>query len=120
VIVTPESGPFSQMILNLTRSLGDFYHQRYGVTWEPEVVVHDVKQLLGSARCAVLCIASDGMWDLWRFEDAMLRLLALERTVEDARHDLVVDFFNESQRKGVKAFDESADNLTGIVVTLRR
>ena len=32
MLVTPESGPFSQMMLGVTRSLGDFYHQRYGVT----------------------------------------------------------------------------------------
>ena len=31
MLVTPERGPFSQMMLGVTRSLGDFYHQRYGV-----------------------------------------------------------------------------------------
>ena len=35
--MTPEEGKFSQMMLGVTRSLGDFYHQHYGVTWEPEV-----------------------------------------------------------------------------------
>ena len=39
MLVTPEEGRFSQMMLGVTRSIGDFYHQMYGVTWEPEVVV---------------------------------------------------------------------------------
>jgi hypothetical protein len=28
--MTPEAGRFSQMMLGVTRSLGDFYHQQYG------------------------------------------------------------------------------------------
>jgi hypothetical protein len=27
MLVTPEDGPFSQMMLGVTRSLGDFYHR---------------------------------------------------------------------------------------------
>ncbi|KAL3923647.1 MAG: hypothetical protein SGPRY_004154, partial [Prymnesium sp.] len=49
VILTPEEGKFSQMMLGVTRSLGDFYHQQYGVTWEPEIVVHDLAEMLGAA-----------------------------------------------------------------------
>ena len=30
VVMTPENGRFSQMMLGVSRSIGDFYHQRYG------------------------------------------------------------------------------------------
>ena len=71
MLVTPEEGRFSQMMLGVTRSIGDFYHQMYGVTWEPEVVVHDLATFCNGAPEAVLCIASDGVWDHWRFEEAI-------------------------------------------------
>ena len=62
------------MMLGVTRSLGDFYHQHYGVTWEPEVVVHDLATYLGDAPLGMMCIASDGIWDHWTFDEAMEQL----------------------------------------------
>lgn len=61
-------------MLGVTRSLGDFYHQQYGVTWEPEIVVHDLAEMLGAAPFGMMCIASDGVWDHWTFEEAMDQL----------------------------------------------
>mgnify|MGYP003683709945 CR=1 FL=1 len=148
VIMTPESGKFSQMMLNVTRSLGDFYHQvrwptagvlsprlthmsyscdnarspapaqQYGITWRPEVVVRDLAAELGADGEAVLCVASDGVWDLWTFEDAMAELvkgMAL-LPASNARRQLVLNFMDTSRAKGEEAFGDSADNLTGIVV----
>ena len=46
IVATPESGEYTQMMLNMTRSVGDFYHQRYGVTWEPEVVCYYNRTLI--------------------------------------------------------------------------
>jgi len=71
VIMTPEEGRFSQMMLHLSRSLGDFYLQTYGVTWEPDVVVHDLASYLGDAPLGVMCVATGGIWDHWTFEEAM-------------------------------------------------
>ena len=71
LILTPEEGRFSQMMLPLSRSLGDFYLQTCGVTREPEVVVHDLASYLGDAPLGVMCVATDGIWDHWTFEEAM-------------------------------------------------
>ena len=45
-----------------------------GVTWEPEVVVRDLQQACGDSPFAMMCIASDGVWDHWTFEEAMAQL----------------------------------------------
>ncbi|EOD13520.1 hypothetical protein EMIHUDRAFT_444364 [Emiliania huxleyi CCMP1516] len=118
VLMTPEEGRFSQMMLNVTRSLGDFYHGQYGVTWRPEVVTRDLAEELGPGGRAVLCVASDGVWDLWTFEEAMADLLdgSALPAAQPARRKLVMDFMENSRNKGYDAFGDSADNLTGIVV----
>jgi hypothetical protein len=116
--MTPETGRFSQMMLNVTRSLGDFYHQRYGVSWRPEVVTRDLAAEIGPGGQAVLCVSSDGVWDLWTFEAAMADLLEgvqLPRGSR-ARRDHVMRFMETSRAKGEEAFGDSADNLTGIVI----
>ena len=63
--------------LAMTRSIGDFYHQRYGVTWEPEVCLTDVASACeehGSSSL-VLVVASDGVWDHWPFDQAIAELV---------------------------------------------
>ena len=121
MVVTPESGPFSQMMLNMTRSLGDFYHQDYGVTWKPEVVRHRMSDLMGESQHAVLCVASDGVWDMWTFERAMEEVVDAMAVAEpDEQRKQVMTFFETSKRKGEETFGDSADNLTGIVVHFTR
>jgi len=123
VIMTPEDGKFSQMMLGVTRSIGDFYHQSYGVTWRPEVVVKDLREecLKNSAAGAVLIVASDGVWDHWGFEDAMAELVLPSAGPPNApltnkKH--VIDFFERTRYKGEETFGDGADNLTGIVALL--
>jgi serine/threonine protein phosphatase PrpC len=157
--MTPEDGDYSQMMLNVTRSLGDFYHQarasrearavravgwvvgcwgvgapgwsraepgglvaqRYGVTWKPETIVRDLGETIGRADAAVLCVATDGVWDLWTFEDAMEEVLTvLPLRDASAKQQRVHDFFETSRRKGEEAFGDSADNLTGVVAIIPR
>jgi serine/threonine protein phosphatase PrpC len=116
--MTPDD-EYSAMMLCMTRSLGDFLHHRHGVTWKPEVVVKDLLPALGGAAGAVLCVASDGVWDLWAFEEAMAELtaaLALEDGPTQQRH--VLDFFEASRAKGAESFGDHADNLTGVVALL--
>ena len=126
VIMTPESGKFSQMMLGVTRSVGDFYHQTYGVTWRPEVVVKDLY-----AECmandhsdgAVLIVASDGVWDHWTFDGCMEELLLPDagppgQPLTTAKRTRA--FFEKTRDMGEEAFGEGADNLTGVVVILPR
>ena len=127
VVMTPESGRFSQMMLGVTRSVGDFYHQTYGVTWRPEVVIKDLHAECeaaagiggsGPSSAACLIIASDGVWDHWEFGESMDVLCdpeaeAKAQPLTDRRR--VLDFFEETRAKGEEAFGDGADNLTGVV-----
>mmetsp|Transcript_69798 Transcript_69798/g.115924 ORF Transcript_69798/g.115924 Transcript_69798/m.115924 type:complete len:698 (+) Transcript_69798:40-2133(+) len=120
VVMTPEDGEYSQMNLNMTRSLGDFYHQRYGVTWKPDVTTKDLREMMGDAHKAVMCVSSDGVWDMWTFEEAMEELCLAIPMNKQAQTDHVDSFFDLSRRKGEEAFGDSADNLTGVVIFISR
>ena len=123
VVMTPENGRFSQMMLGVTRSVGDFYHQRYGVTWQPEVVVTDIAEecAASGATAACLIIASDGVWDHWQFDESMAELCDLEGAAAGqplTTRARVMEFFETTRAKGEEAFGDGADNLTGIVAIL--
>ena len=47
----------------MTRSLGDYYMQWHGVTWEPAVSCIDLFDLVTQLSQVTLVIASDGLWD---------------------------------------------------------
>src|SRR5690348_6331768 len=49
----------------MTRALGDFYAHQFGLTHIPSIVV---KKLGPTNDCNVV-VASDGIWDCWKFED---------------------------------------------------
>lgn len=119
-----QSDTFSQMSLAVTRTLGDFYHQEYGVRCVPEVRVLQLAaeqppsaHAPGDAGC-VLLLASDGVWDHWTFDAAMEALVDARSGSTDAERAHA--FFEESRAKGEEVFGSTADNLTGIVVVLPR
>jgi len=123
VVMTPEDGKFSQMMLGVTRSVGDFYHQTYGVTWRPEVVVKDLRQACEQTGCssAVLILASDGVWDHWSFDESMTELVVEGGGMGGSApttKQKVMAFFEQTRLKGEEAFGDGADNLTGIVAIL--
>eukprot|EP00306_Pavlova_sp_CCMP459_P000984 CAMPEP_0185179072 /NCGR_PEP_ID=MMETSP1139-20130426/31827_1 /TAXON_ID=298111 /ORGANISM="Pavlova sp., Strain CCMP459" /LENGTH=672 /DNA_ID=CAMNT_0027744907 /DNA_START=152 /DNA_END=2171 /DNA_ORIENTATION=- len=120
-LLTPEMGNFSQMSLALTRSIGDFYHQEFGVKPDPEVVVLDLKDVQPASPKdggSVLLIASDGVWDHWTFEAAMTMLIN-PRTGRTDR-DRAMRMFEETRAKGEEVFGDTADNLTAIAVVFPR
>jgi len=125
VIMTPESGRFSQMMLGVTRSIGDFYHQTYGVTWKPEVVVKDLRAecIANGSDGAVLIVASDGIWDHWGFDTSMEMLIAPgagppSAPLTDKKR--VLAFFEKTRVRGEETFGDGADNLTGVVAVFRK
>mmetsp|Transcript_28369 Transcript_28369/g.72999 ORF Transcript_28369/g.72999 Transcript_28369/m.72999 type:complete len:138 (+) Transcript_28369:271-684(+) len=134
-VMTPDD-EYGHMLLGMTRSLGDFHHQRYGVTWEPEVVCEDLAAVMGDAERAVLCVASDGVWDVRTFDDSMVQLLGAWKATPSGAHAPtslngakgaegetgrgVAAFFEESRRLGRQEYADGADNLTGVVLFLNR
>mmetsp|Transcript_17589 Transcript_17589/g.52589 ORF Transcript_17589/g.52589 Transcript_17589/m.52589 type:complete len:167 (+) Transcript_17589:623-1123(+) len=98
----------------MTRSLGDFYAHRFGVTHEPQVKVIELATLAarGWQRYSVL-LASDGVWDLWGF-DEVSELLLPRWKAESVDMTAASDFCERTREKGEAYFGEQADNLTGV------
>jgi hypothetical protein len=46
------------MMLGVTRSVGDFYHQLYGVTWRPEVIEIDLAAECAADGAAAACLST--------------------------------------------------------------
>ena len=99
---------------------------------EPQVHTIDLIELrsrgLSEPR---LVIASDGLWDLWTFEEVAAQLRSSARrgapacgaTVGPAGDDcplcaLVAELCEVTRAKGEDYFGEAADNLTGLVVDI--
>ena len=59
--------------LAMTRSLGDFYSKPFGVLCEPSV---DVVLLNENVKDATIVVASDGVWDSWRYPEFAAQLVA--------------------------------------------
>jgi serine/threonine protein phosphatase PrpC len=55
--------------LALTRALGDFYMCQYGLTWRPIYRSINIQKLLSGDSYTCVMIASDGVWDNWKYED---------------------------------------------------
>ena len=64
-LLVPEGDVYASQQLGITRSLGDFYLQYHGVSWEPAVSCIDLFDVQSELRRVTLVLASDGLWDLW-------------------------------------------------------
>jgi len=49
----------------MTRALGDFYAHQFGLTCVPDVYIRE----LDANSEFLISVASDGIWDCWKFED---------------------------------------------------
>jgi len=63
-VTSPPAGE-DTLCIAMTRSLGDFYGHPFGLTHRPSITVHT---LPSDADFAVV-VASDGVWDSWKYED---------------------------------------------------
>jgi len=65
-----------EQAITMTRSLGDFYAHHHGVSCEPELRTLSLRALAeDSVPYGHLYLASDGVWDLWGFDEFADRLL---------------------------------------------
>ena len=66
--------------ITMTRSIGDFYAHRHGVSCAPEIREIDLGTIArrGWTRPHLL-LASDGVWDLWGFDELADRLVMPRR-----------------------------------------
>jgi serine/threonine protein phosphatase PrpC len=126
LVSTPAHAHF-QDALAFTRSLGDLHLQTYGVSHIPEIKWMDIVGKQNDVEIPLvnhpfaLVVASDGVWDNWRYEDVsnfMLeqRLLDSVATSGSALQP-VVELMNTNLERGRANFGSSADNMTAITLT---
>ena len=48
ILLTPEEDGMEPQSLAMTRSIGDFYMHKFGVTWRPEVISVDLEEVRAS------------------------------------------------------------------------
>jgi serine/threonine protein phosphatase PrpC len=121
ILLTPETdavyGDMEPQSLAMTRSIGDFYMQTFGVSWKPEVISVDLADVGVTLDHLTLVLASDGIWDLWEYEEVFQGIACPPRNgvqgVDDAQA-----FLESCVTRGTEMFDETADNMTGMVVYL--
>jgi serine/threonine protein phosphatase PrpC len=65
--VTPRTIAKDSTCIAMTRALGDFYAHQFGLTNVPSLLV----KKLPAGLDFTLLVASDGIWDCWKYEDFM-------------------------------------------------
>lgn len=121
ILLTPDEDPtygdMEPQSLAMTRSLGDFYMHTFGVTWRPEVISIDLEEVGDKLEHLTLILASDGVWDLWEYEDVFQSII---HPPVDATQgtDVAMSFFTRCVSRGAEMFEDTADNMTGMVVYL--
>ena len=105
--------------MTMTRSLGDFYAHSWGVSCEAEVRTVDLDALVSERgwRAPRLLLASDGVWDLFEYDELARRVCGGDDADLQALGAAVCE---ETRARGAEYFDEAADNLTGVLVALDR
>ena len=78
-IVVAETDEFGQQKLGMTRSLGDYYMHHHGASAVPAVSCIDLFDIVGQLTRMTLVLASDGLWDLWAYEDILAYPLSASR-----------------------------------------
>ena len=96
----------------MTRSIGDFYMHTFGVTWKPEVISVDLAEQCAELENLTLILASDGIWDLWEYED-VFQAISAPPTAAGQSTDRAKAFFEKSVTRGAEMFEDTADNMTG-------
>lgn len=94
--------------LAITRTIGDFYLQEYGVTSEPSIGKYNMENI---EKGSYLLVMSDGVSDNWKFEDIHKFMFS---------HDICLNeklklFMIENLSKSDKHFGPEMDNQSAIL-----
>lgn len=114
LVTTPDHADFMDG-LAFTRSIGDFHLQAYGITWQPDIVEIDLTSQV--TRPNALVVASDGIWDNWKFEDVSNHFIdpaKVKNGTEDIQ-GLTDAFMAENYRRAHANFGDQCDNMTAII-----
>ena len=124
IVSPPKSSPFESS-LSMTRSLGDFYLQKYGVSYIPTIKYVNLSKIFEESSIFSLLIASDGVWDNWSYETISKFILnedCLNRinNNEDISEEVCKLLIAKNDELGRKHFGTSRDNATAILAYFKK
>jgi serine/threonine protein phosphatase PrpC len=133
VVATPITSRFPDS-LAFTRSLGDFHMHAYGVSCKPTVTelnLHDImlRELdhfnQNESFSMMLVIASDGVWDTWKYEDLFKQLFSSRDVVmattgcpensPTLAQALAGTLMDANCKRSRVVFGDNVDNMTAII-----
>jgi serine/threonine protein phosphatase PrpC len=117
--------------LAMTRSMGDFQMQTFGVSHLPEIQMIDLEPIfnkLDEVSCKhPLCIvlATDGVWDNWKYKDVTEfvmydNCLEAVETKENGVQQVTDSFMQRNKIYATHNFGKKADNATVILSYISR
>lgn len=124
IVSAPKSSLFDSS-LSMTRSLGDFYLQKYGVSYIPSIKYVNLSKIFEESPIFSLLIASDGVWDNWTYETISKFILNEDylnriNNGEDISKEVCNSLIAKNDELGRKHFGNSRDNATAILVYLKK
>lgn len=124
IVSAPKSSLFDSS-LSMTRSLGDFYLQKYGVSYIPSIKYVNLSKIFEESPIFSLLIASDGVWDNWTYETISKFILNEDHlnrinNGEDISQEVCNSLIAKNNELGRKHFGISRDNATAILVYLKK
>ena len=97
--VTPVEISKDTTCIAMTRALGDFYAHQFGLTHKPSVNI----RVVPDSAIFTLAIASDGIWDCWKYEDFMDNVN--KKFAQGMSLDAVVEStLSESMQRAISSF----------------
>ncbi|OQR95986.1 hypothetical protein ACHHYP_17389 [Achlya hypogyna] len=115
---TPAKAKYHES-LAFTRSLGDFYMHHYGLTHEPDIFQVDLDRLnhSGCTPAFNVIVASDGIWDSWKYGEAAAFVTEALTTGDAA--DAARRLLQRNKEVAHGIFGSQVDNMTAIVCSIR-
>ena len=115
-LVKKEINYEDSIMLTMTRVLGDF-GLKPSISSEPDINEYSFDELFGNDSIGAFVLATDGLWDNWRFEDvskfvmdeSCLNVLPNVQMITDALMQRNTIYANRN-------FPEQGDNVTIIVI----
>ena len=124
IVTSPRSAPFDSS-LSMTRSLGDFFLQKYGVTFIPTIKYVNLSEIFEKSPIFSILIASDGVWDNWTYETISNFILNEDylnriNNNEDISQEVCNSLIAKNDELGKKHFGTSRDNATAILAYFKK
>jgi serine/threonine protein phosphatase PrpC len=118
LITTTDDAKFP-VSLSMTRSFGDFYMQSLGVSYLPEVQCIDLDTIycaegVDPSEPLHLLVASDGVWDCWKYEEITKKVIEASETTDPAGK-----LIDDNKELANTLFGNQSDNATAIIVTIK-